>query len=168
MLASIQPSAPDAIPKLVDAIAPNLNGSWILNKSCSDSLVPFLKHMGVPWAIQQIAASAKPTRTFELTSRGMIDTQVTTGLMGRTQRQEWSWTETPMSLPMGDNFPGFISFDAEGRLVTKILHAKGPVITIIDSITQNGSEATLILRMIAFDGGGNEVVSVRRVFNRST
>ena len=168
MLSIIQPLALDVIAGTVDSIALNLKGSWALNKEKSESLVPFLKHMGVPWAVQQIAATFNPTRTFDLTSRGMIDTQVTTGMMGRTQRQEWCWAEAPITLPMGGTFPGFVSIDAEGRLVTKILHSKGPIVTAFDAVIQDGSELILVLRIIAFNGSGEEVVSTRRVFTRKT
>ena len=167
MLPSIHALAPDAIAKSVDTIAPLLNGSWVLKKSSSDSMIPFLKHMGAPWAAQQIADSATPTRTFELTSRGMVDTQVTAGMMGRTQRQEWFWTEAPMVMAMGGTYPGFVSLVAEGQLVTKILHSKGPIITVFEPITQNGSELTLVLRMIVLNASGDEVLTMRRVFTRS-
>ncbi len=166
MLASIQPVAPEAMAKSIDAIAPILNGSWVLKKSSSDSMVPFLKHMGAPWAAQQIADSATPTRTFELSSRGMIDTQVTTGMTGRTQRQDWSWTEAPIAMAMGGTFQGFMTF-VDGELVTKILHSKGPVVTVFEPIVQNGSELTLVLRMIVFAVSGEEVLTMRRVFTRS-
>jgi hypothetical protein len=168
MLASIQPLAPDVTARSVDVIAPTLNGSWDLKKSSSDSMVPFLKHMGAPWAVQQIADSATPTRTFELTSRGMVDTQVTTGIMGRIQRQEWYWIESPILMAMGGTFPGYVSFDTEGHLVTKIMHPKGPVVTVFDPITQTGSELTLVLRMIVLGAMGEEVLAMRRVFTRST
>ena len=144
-----------------------MNGSWALNKAQSDSIIPFLKFVGVPWAVQQIAAAATPTRTFQISSSGMIDTQVTSGMMGRTQRQEWFWSETPMTLATGGTYPAFLSFDSEGRLVTKISYSKGLIFTVFDHVVKEGSKLTLVLRMICLDGTGNEVVNVKRVFNRS-
>jgi hypothetical protein len=82
-------------------------------KSKSDSMVPFLKHMGAQWTAQQIADSATLARTFEPTSQGMIDTQVTTGMMGITQLQEWHWTEAPMEMVMGGTFLGFFLLVAD-------------------------------------------------------
>ena len=166
MLSAIAPCSSDVVAQHLDSICRNMNGSWALDKSRSESLAPFLKFVGAPWAMQQLVDSITPTRTFDISSSGMIDTQVTTGMMGSTQHQEWSWVEAPITMATGGKFPGFVTFDPEGRLVSKISHTKGLIITVFEPVVREGSVLTLVLRMICFDGSGNEAVAIRRVLTR--
>jgi hypothetical protein len=167
MLAAVQPCPTDLISRNLESVAAAMNGSWLLDKSRSDPVGPFLKFLGLPWALQKLADSATPNRTFQLSSSGMIDTQVTSGLLGRTQRQEWFWSETPMTLPVGGTFPAFLTFHTDGRLVTKIAHAKGTILTVFEAVVSEGTHLVLSLRMICVDNSGQEVVNAKRVFTRA-
>jgi hypothetical protein len=139
----------------------------VLDKAASDSMGPFVKHLGAPWALQQLADTAVPTRTFAVSSEGVSDTQVTTGMMGRTQKQTWSWSEASMALPVGGSFPAFAAFDSDGRLVYRVAHAKGPILTTFEPVVRDGARATLRLRVACFGRNGQEVLTMRRVFTRS-
>lgn len=164
--AAMQPPTPDVVSRYLPLVSEDMSGSWLLDKSASDSLAPFVKHLGAPWALQQLADTAVPTRTFTFSAVGVADTQVTTGLMGRTQRQEWFWREAPMPLPIGGSFPSFATFSPDGRLAYRIAHPKGPIITVFDAVKRDGTRATLTLQTMCFDKDQRKLLTMRRVFTR--
>jgi hypothetical protein len=114
MLTAVLPCPTDLISRNLDSVAAAMNGSWSFDKSRSDSIGPFLKFLGLPWALQKLAESSTLTRTFQLSASGLIDTQITTGMLGKTLRQEWFWSETPMTLPLSGTFPAFVTLHTDG------------------------------------------------------
>ena len=72
-----------------------------------------------------------------------------------------------MPLPVGGSFPAFASFDSSGRLVYCILHSKGPIVTVFDSVVSDGTRATLALRSTCFDVSGLEILTMCRVFTKA-
>ena len=166
-MVSLQPATPDMIERNVGPVASTMNGSWKFDKTRSDSVVPFLKHLGISWAIQKVADFVTPSRTFNLTSTGMVDQQVLTGMMNKTEQQEWAWSENIVTLPVIGSFPGFLTFDSEGRLVTRMMHTKGLVLTVFEHVVREGNLLVLKFRMMVLDpSNGQELVGVQRVFYR--
>jgi hypothetical protein len=71
-----------------------------------------------------------------------------------------------MTLPLSGTFPAFVTLHTDGRLVTKIAHAKGTILTVFEAVVSEGANLILSLRMICVDNSGKEVVNAKRVFTR--
>jgi hypothetical protein len=168
-MASFQPASSETIIMFLEPVASSMKGSWALEKKESEPLAPFLKHLKVSWPVRRLADLVTPTRTFNISDTGMIDIQILSGVLHRTQEQDWSWAEKVMDLPVIGSFPGFITFDSEGRLVTKtILPSNEQIVTVYEHVVREEDRLILRFRIIIVDPSTDlELVCVRRVLSRA-
>ena len=162
-LSAVAPAALSADDtKRVLELAAVLNGAWVLDGVRSDSIIPLLKEMGVPWLVQKMAASAKPSWEVLLSADGLVHT--VSGVMANTKQTYPFAAPSTHVLGDGSKHPAQLAATSEGHVTLTVQHPKGDIIT---TYTHEGSSGeSLLIAFIEVRRGGASVVRLKRVFRR--
>ena len=140
------------------ALAPKVNGVWVLDKSKSDAMAPFLKEMGAPWIAQKAVDLLTPSWTITLEVAAL--TQLIVGL--RTMTNVTKFGDQPSPYLMGDGSTATATVVLNGECIMLTVHhpAKGAV------TTSCALEGEHLLSTISVKKKDGSLLSVKRYFKR--
>jgi hypothetical protein len=172
------PCAPDLIAARVAALAPTLNGAWLLDARRSAPMAAFAQLMGAPLAVVQLiklaGCESRAERTLALSDEGLADELVVAGGLltpKRSERTCWQWRVFQRASLVG-SMPAVLSFDALGNLQLVAQNAaRGLLVTttllpVAPDPLAPATQDLLEQELTVTDAAGTERATLRRYFTR--